>query len=269
MKLTLLEMVQDILSDMKENDVNTIGDTEISNKVLRILKSVFQEVIVRKDWPHLRTGGTLQNVSDSARPTHMLVPSDSTKIEYIAYSKQLDVNDRIVFRPVEYKYPDDFLRYISARNTDNANVDTVTDGGGVILYVLNDTPPKFYTSFDDKNVVFDSYVKDISSTLISSNSQCVYFRAPLWSSEDSFVPDLPSEAFPLFLAEAKSTCFARINDEPDQKSEQQATRQNSAMAQRNWNVKGGIRYNNYGRQSGKSRTFGRNFNPSQYTGGNS
>ena len=265
MKMTLLEMVQDILSDMSGDQVNSIGDTEMSNQIYRILKSVYYDRIAAKDWPHLRQNGTMLNANDLSKPTHMLIPTDTSKITYVAYNKQRTAEDKKTFRPVQYMYPDDFLNYTGTRNPDNENVETVTDG--LQFYVLNDRAPLYYTSFDDKFVIFDSYVKDLEDTLTSINSQLIYYRAPDWILDDEFVPDFPAEAFPMFLAEAKSAAFVRIEQQADEKSEQQARRQNNVMSQRNWAVHGGIRYKNYGRQSSKFNGTGRHFNRNQYTPG--
>jgi hypothetical protein len=193
----------------------------------------------------------------------MTIPAEASRIDYIAYSKQQVATENIIFRRVEYMYPDDFLHYTSSRNTENSNVETIDDG--VVFYVFNDTPPKYYTSFDDVTVVFDSYVSDLGDTLTSANSQVVYYREPAWSAVDAFIPDLPSEAFPMLYAESKSVCFIDLKQMPNQKAEQQATRQNFAMAQRSHAIKGGVRYRNYGRQTRKFNG-GRHFNSNQFGG---
>ena len=263
MKENLLTIVQGILSGMSSDKINTLGETEEANQVAALVKDTYYDLIARKDWPHLRQAGQLTNSADINKPTHMAIPEDASRIDYIAYSQQTQVTDNIIYRRVEYMHPDSFLEYTSRRSTSNPNVEVINQGA--VFYVLNDTPPTYYTSFDDVELVFDSYVVALGNTLTAVNSQVVYYRMPSWTAEDTFIPDLPAEAFPLFKAEAKSVCFNDLKQEPNAKAEQISVRQNQIMGQRNWAVKGGVRYPNYGRQS-KKLVGGRNFNPSQHTG---
>ena len=259
-------MVQDILSDMDSDECNSIGDTEESNQVARIIKSCFYDIISRKDWPHLRKTIALENSLVSSIPNRLKLPSGISKMEFLSYSQKKEDTDVQRFKELTYLYPDEFLLKTNSRNGTNSNVDTVVVDD-LTMFIANDTPPQYYTSFDDEWVITDSYVANISTTLTGGQAQCIVYMAPTWSVVDTFIPDLPAEAFPLLLAEAKSTCFARIKQQIDQKSEQQAFRNNNAMAQRGWAVKGGVRYPNYGRSSKKSGG-GNHFNPGQYTGGN-
>jgi len=265
MKYSLLEMTIDILSDMDSDLVNAIGDSEESEQVARIIKSSFFEIISRKDWPHLRKTVTLENSNDTAIPNQLMIPEGTSKLEFLSYSQRVKEEDRASFKELKYLYPDEFIRKMNIiSNPDNDNVDTISING-TDLFIQNDVAPTYYTSFDDVSIITDSYVEDLSTTLQGASAQCVIYFEPSWAVEDDFVPDLPSEAFPLLIAEAKSICFARIKQQIDQKAEQQAIRGNIAMSQRGWAVKGGVRYPNYGRRSGKSGG-GNHFNPRQYSG---
>lgn len=265
MRMTLLEMVQDILSDMDSDNCNSIGDTEESFQVARIIKSSFYDIISRKDWPHLRKTVILDNSLSPDEPVKLKIPEGISKLEFLSYSQKKEEGDVQRFRELHYLYPDEFLLKANNRSPGSGNTEEI-EIDGLKLNILTDKPPEYYTSFDDEWLIADSYVATLSDTLIGTEAQCVVYMAPAWSTDDNFIPDLPVEAFPLLLAEAKSTAFARIKQQIDQKSEQQANRNNVAMAQRGWTVKGGIRYRNYGRSSPKSGG-GSHFNPRQYTGG--
>ena len=265
MKLTLIEMVQDILSDMDSDLCNSIGDSEESFQVARILKSVYFDIISRKDWPHLRKTVSLENSLDVSEPNKLKLPEGISKVEFLSYSQKMEDTDNQRFRELQYLYPDEFLLKTNSRNPSNSDITEVVIDD-VTMFIINNKPPQYYTSFDDEWIVTDSYVLDMADTLVSTQAQCIAYMTPSWSTTDGFIPDLPTEAFPMFLAEAKSACFARIKQQIDQKSEQQAVRGNIAMAQRGWAVKGGVRYPNYGRASRKFNS-GNHFNPRQYTGG--
>lgn len=265
MKMTLLDMVIDIMSDMDSDLVSTIGDSEESQQVARIIKSVYFEMISRKDWPHLRKTILLENSTVLAEPNKLKIPEAISKLTFFSYSTNLLATDDQNFRELDYSYPDEFILRTNGRvpnttTTEEIVIDNVT------LFILNDTAPTYYTSFDNEFLVTDSYVKSLSDTLLGSQAQCIVYSTPTWTPEDTFIPDFPVEVFPTFLAEAKSACFLRLKETQDAKSEQQAVRGNIAMAQRSWVVKGGVRYPNYGRQPRKFST-GRHFNPNQFTGG--
>lgn len=52
-KLTLLDIVQDILSDMDSDTVNSITDSVESLQIAQIVKTTFFEIITEGEWPHL------------------------------------------------------------------------------------------------------------------------------------------------------------------------------------------------------------------------
>ena len=54
-KLTVLAMVQDILSDMNSDEVNSINDTIEAQQVAQIINTTYFEIISSRDWPHLET----------------------------------------------------------------------------------------------------------------------------------------------------------------------------------------------------------------------
>jgi hypothetical protein len=265
MKMNLLDMVTDIMSDMDSDLVSSIGDSEESLQVARIIKSTYYEMMARKDWPHLRRTLALENSDDDLLPTRLKLPINVSRMQYLSYSQKKLEDDDQTFKEVKYLYPDEFITKANNKNISDETTDSIVVDG-IQMFITNDKPPEYYTSFDDEWVIFDSWVSTLTDTLIGEESQCVAYVTPTWSEVDAFIPDLPTEAFPTFLAEAKSTSFARIKQQQDAKSEQQATRGNTLMAQRGWKVQGGVRYPNYGRSSRKYGS-GTHFNPRQYTGG--
>jgi hypothetical protein len=242
-KLTLLDMTQD--------EVNSISDTPDSLQVAGIIKSSFYDMIDSKDsWPHLRTLMGLDSAT-AAKPTHMKLPVDVKALEYVKYNKVKSGETQAKYRDIEYKYPDEFLAMVNNYNTDSDDVDLVTDYSGVTFPIKNDQGPTYWTSFDDEYIVFDSYDSAVEANLQNSKSQCMALRNPSWTVDDSFVPDLPEEAFSRLLAEAKSACFVRLKQYVDNKSEQQAIRQRNAMSRKSWRAHGGIRMPDYSRRGVK------------------
>ena len=247
MKQSLLDLTQDILSDMNSDEVSSVTDTLESMQVAQIIKSTYEEMMSRKNWPHLQQLMTLDSSLTVTRPSHMKVREDIKEVVTLSYDKQKLSHTSPRWQEVEYLYPDEFLVKLNNRNTDLANTDEIEDGSGVKLLIKNDKAPTYWTSFDDENIVFDSYDSEVESTLQSSKSQVLAYIMPVFTIADAFVPDLPSELFSALLAEAKSVCFARIKQAPDAKAEQQATRSMHWISNKAFQTQGGWRFPNYGR----------------------
>ncbi|MCK4501202.1 hypothetical protein KAU11_11945 [Candidatus Babeliales bacterium] len=248
-KLILLDIVQDILNDMDSDYVNSISDTEEALQVAQIVKTTYYEMMSRRDWNHLSKIGLLENVSDSARPNYLKVPSDVGAIGFIMYNRRKDGDTRKYWTEMKYLYPDEFILKLMNRNSDDAGITQVVDFDGVSLSIKNDTPPTYYTSFDDEYAVFDSYNSALETNLQQSMTQCHGAIEPTFSLLDTFIPDFPAKIFPGYLAEAKSTCFNALKQSANQKEEQKSRRQRRKMSRdMRRNEGGGIVYPNYGRK---------------------
>lgn len=251
-KMSLLDMVQDILNDLDGDVVNSISDTEESYQVAQIIKTTYSSMMVLHDLPHLRKVTILENVSDPDKPNYLKLPERVSKLEYLAYNQKKVATDDDVFSEVRYLYPDEFLTKCNGRDVTNTDVTVVTDFGGTRLNILNNKAPDYWTSFDDEYIVFDAWPQEINTTLVGGQSQAILHMMPTWEMENTFIPDLPVELFPGLLAEAKSTAFYALRQSPNEKAEQMSRMHQRLAAQRGWKAHGGIRYPNYGR-AGKSR----------------
>lgn len=251
-KMTLIELVQDILSDMNDDEVNSISDTIESLQVAQIVKSVYFEMMANKNWPHLRTLDTLQASGTTTKPTHMKLPELVKELEWIEYNcRKATTPTRSEYKQITMLSVDEFLRKSNSYISTNDNVDEITDYSGIKFNIKNDAHPTYCTSFDDEYIVFDSYLSVLEDTLQETHTRCSMYVEPSWSMVDNFTPDLPSEAFPALLAEAKSTAFNRIKQAPDGKAEQQATRQRAWLSRKSWRTNGGIKLPSYARRSRK------------------
>lgn len=250
-KKTLLEITQDILSDMNSDEVNSINDTAESLQVAGIIRSTFDNIVSGKDYPHQNTLLQLQSSGTSDRPSHMVLPEGLLTLDTLKYNvrKSTDTKDKYI--TIEYKEPVDFLTLTDSRVSSDTDVTTVTDLSGTSLLIKNDIAPTYYTSFDDENIVFDSYDSGVDSTLQESKTKAYGKVFPSFTFSDGFTPDLPVSLFPYLINEAKSTCFTRIKEQPDQKSEQHSITQRRKMSQEAFRLNGGVKRPNYGRQSKK------------------
>lgn len=247
MKMTLLEIVVDILNDMDSDNVNSINDTVESEQVAQIVKSTYFALMSNRNWPHMKKGISLIASGDEAYPTHMKLDDKVKELIFINYNKAKLNDNRKMYQAVRWVEPDDFLRITNNRNNDQGVVDVITDYSGIELLIRNDQPPSYFTTFDDNHVVFDSYDKAVDDTLQESKVQAQGYVYPTWVMDDYFIPSLPDEAFTLLLEEAKSRASLKLKQTQDIKAEQEAGRQNRWLSRKDWRVHGGIQYPNYGR----------------------
>lgn len=247
MKMSLLDMTQDILNDMDADEVDSIDDTVESQQVANIIKTVFNDMISNRDWPHLKRLRNLDASGLTSKPTHMRLPDGSKKVVDVRYDKAKLGETTKRYEPVTYLYPDEFLDYTNKRRTDADNVQEVIENGARIM-ILTDKAPSYYTSFDDEYLVFDSFNSEVEDTLMDSKTQVTMYVEPGWTHSDSFVPNLPEEAFSALLAEAKSTAFYVLKQMTNEKAEQVSRRQNTWLSRKAWKAKGGVRYPDYGRK---------------------
>jgi hypothetical protein len=260
-KPTLLEMTQNILSSMDSDEVNSINDTMESEQVALVLKQTYRALLSNRNWPHTKRLIQIEASGDSGLPTHMSLLDDVKEVLFVKYNTApSSYGDRRNFIDMKWLEQDDFLRRLNHLDNTKNNIVTVIDPVSTIpLSIRNDLAPTYYTSFDDTTIVFDSFDSEVDSTLQKSKTQVYGYVYPAWEQEDDFIPDLPNEAFTLLQEEAKSRCFIEIKQIANQKAEQESVRQNAWLSRKDWRVKGGIKYPNYGRSPGryKDPTFRR------------
>jgi hypothetical protein len=247
-KPNLLAIVQEILSDMDSDIINSIDDTDEAGQVAQIVKSTFEAMISNRNWPHTQRTITLIPSGDSNFPVYMTIDEDIKEMISIFYEKHKDGETKLRYDEVFWKDPDDFLRYTNKRDSEATNILTITDPTGVQLLIQDDRAPTWYTSFDDETLVFDSYDSVVDSTLQASKTQARAYVFPEFVLSDTHIPDLPKEAFSALIEEAKSKAQFKLRQFTDSKSEQEAKRQQTWLSRKAWTVNGGIKYPDYGRK---------------------
>lgn len=249
MKKTLLEITQAILNDMDSDEINSVDDTIESQQVSQIVRTCYEEMVSNRNWPHLKKLLQFEHIGDLSKPNYLVLPEKIKELVQFKYEKQKATQTQIILQDVLYLYPDEFLSHVQARNSDNDNVEIIEDFGGTKLMIFNNFAPTYWTSFDDKYIVTDSYDKEVDDTLKKSKTQAVAYMEPVWVHEDGAYPDLPSEAFSALIHEAMSTASLALKQVANQKAEQKAVRQSRWLSRKAWKAKGGVRYDNYGRKA--------------------
>ena len=247
-KMTLLEITQDILNSMDSDEVNSVNDTIEAQQVAQIVKTTYYNIIDGREWPHLKKLFRLNHSGNITKMTQMILPEEVTKVEWVKYNKRKLADTKDVYEDVKYLEPMDFISYCNARNSSESYIESVTDNNSSVAFLIrNDVAPSYYTSFDDEYVYFDSYDKDVDTTLQSTKTQAYGVYRPSFSLVDTYVPDLPVHAFSYLLAEAKATAFIDLKQTQNIKAEQNSISQRRRMSQEKWRTNGGIKFPDYGR----------------------
>lgn len=241
-------MVQDILSDMDSDEVNSINDSTESLQVAQIIKSTYYNIVDGKDYPFFKELFQLDTSGTVSRPTHMRLPETIIDLEWIKYDCKKSGETRNRYTKIEYKTPEEFLEIVDQRLSTATNIQVVTDATGIKLNIYKDKAPTYFTSFDDDYLVFDAFNNTVESNLQNSKTQCHGKRSVAFTLSDTFIPDIPVQMFSYLLNDAKSACFVTLKQMANPKVEQQAVSQKRRMSQEAWKIKNGISYPNYGRK---------------------
>lgn len=247
-KMNLLTIVQSVLNSMTADNVNSIDDTPLSSQVALEAKNVFYELIESRSqgWPHLRIETRLEGLGDTTKPTHMRIPEAVSEVYFLKYDVSKTGDSYTTIRDTKYLHPKDFLDHVYDRNSSNSNVETVTTSEGVKLFIINDAAPTYWTSFDDEYIIFDSFDNTVDTTLQGSKSVIGAYRQPSWTHSDTFTPDLPSDIFPLYLAELTNVSHIYFNQQQSIVDTKRVLRQRAL--QNNDSRANGERKYNFGRK---------------------
>lgn len=246
-KMTLLEIVQDVLNDMDSDEVNSISDTVEATQIANICRSVYYDVITTVDLPEHTELTRVIGLSDSTRPNFM--DADSvTEIKELRYNVS-ETTGELEYKLIYYVPPHEFVQRIVKRDTTSSEVIIVTDPtSGVSLPILNNKMPDYFTSFDDRYLCFDSYDSSVESTLQTNKTMVIGIKIPSFTLTDGSVPDLDDTIFPYYLAEVKSRALSLLKGGTDPKVEQFARKQRYFLKNNRWKTGEQRVLNDYGRK---------------------
>lgn len=228
MQRTLLYTVQRVLEKLNLDPVNSINDTEDALLVTREAESTFYDLMTRAEWQDKNKVLEVESLADLAQPTALRLPDNVHNIAFLRYdvTTGTDVNKKV--RQVKWLEPEDFLEKSYKLNTSNSNVQEL-DYEDVPLFIRDDKMPDYYTSFDNKVLILDSYDKTVEDTLNGSKSICHGKVIPTWSEVDEFVIPVQESLFPLYLSMLSSACSLYMNSQVSQEDERRQARGLSRM----------------------------------------
>jgi len=212
-KPTLIDFVQDILSDADGDSVNSITDTVESDQCARIVREVFDRIVDTHDSEHIKTLKQLDATS-AATPNVMTRPEGYFEIEFVRYDKRVTAGGDQKYQDVYYKGVYDFINMVSSRSTSDSDVTAVTLSTGHIIPVKNDTAPTYYTLMDEGSdeLVFDSYDSALETNLQQSKSLIYSSVKPTLVLADATEISLPKHLATLVKTDARAMYFDLFKD---------------------------------------------------------
>lgn len=166
MKLTKLKIVQDILSTLDLDEVNSIGETVESEQISYIVDSIYDDMNGHKPWPHLREFSALEITTTANK---FKIPDNIITVNDVWYNGE----------ELSYKTPKEMIQLLLDRDITESNID---DEGA-----YNDRDPVYWSSYDDTNIIVDAY----DSSLVSSLSLADMYHMPSQMTADTDYPELP------------------------------------------------------------------------------
>lgn len=224
MRRTLLDIVQDILSAMDSDEVNSINDTAESQQVARAVRNAYLDIVVRANLPEHFDLFELNASNELNKPTLMYRPDNVSEVLWIKYDKREVGDTEPHYQVVTYLSPEEFFSYVLTYQDQNQG-DVVRykipgpNSSSIDICGLNNKHPNFFTSYNDRMILFDSYNKELDDTLMKNKTICYGQFEPVFNLEDDFIPNLDPKQFQLLFNEAKASCFADLKQVVNERAE--------------------------------------------------
>jgi len=211
-KETLLDIVQDILSDADGDEVNSISNTIESDQCARVVRTVFNNMVDGSEIMHHKTILQL-NATGVSTPNVMTRPEGFYDIEWIQYNRKTTAGGDQSYDEIHYMDPERFMNFTSSRTASDSEVDEVTLDSGHKVLVMNERAPTYYTMFEDyDDIIFDAYDSDLETNLQASKSLAFGKLKPTLALSDGATPDLPKNLFNQLKNEARALYFDLYKD---------------------------------------------------------
>lgn len=227
MKYTLLDMTQVIASSLDADEVNSIGDSVESQQIATIIRTSYYDIIERNNLPEHFSLVNLQSSADADQPIIMYVPTTVSKVYWVKYDKSTTEVPDLNMQELQFLTLQDFFEMtyqLKVSDPEVFQLDLTVDGNTIPILYRNDKHPEYYTSFDDKTFIFDSYLATEDSYLSTNKTFAAAKIIIPFLMEDDFIPDLDETQFTLLLNEAKSLAWLELRQTQHPKAEVNAKR---------------------------------------------
>lgn len=222
---TLLQVVQKVAEGISSDEVSTLTNASVEvDDIVSIVLSTLEDLCLRNDWEFLKDRPMQLTAGTNA--IELAIPSTVNTIQTVKY-RQVIGGVQTGFPTIKYMHPDDFLHRLQGRNPTEPNTVTITLSGGVELYPATNAHPRFWTSFDEKNIVFDSYDSAENASGVEAGDSAILATVYVdftGSDQETWVAPIPESLFPLWIQEATADAMLKMRQTEDPREERKARR---------------------------------------------
>jgi len=212
---TLLEMTKSVATFVGADEVSSIPETVESIDIANILLVVLKDFTSRYDWEFLndQTG----QLETTAYPFIGKIPASYRSVTSVYKDSSTDPNRKLMYLMPKY-----FIKLCSTRAGDQF------EGTAGLKLKIPKGLPRYYTSFDEKNIVVDGYddgSATLGNTIIIGRKHfdmtgAVTANIP----NDNWVAPIPEVMVAFWLAEASALAHFTMRQAPSERKEMEAAR---------------------------------------------
>lgn len=227
MRYTLLKMAQMIASSMDSDEIQDIDDSVESRQIVDLIEQTYNDIISTIDFPDQFDLFALEPSLDVTRPTVMHIPSRIARVEWLQYDHSTPGGTDRLWRYVIPMSRGQFLNRMNTLDENRPEVyryDYLVDTETFDIRGLNNVHPTYYTTVDNRTLLFDNYLASDDITLVANRTMGYGQVINHFVRQNDWVATLEPRQFTLWFNEAKALCFAELKQIQNQKAERNARR---------------------------------------------
>jgi len=223
-KLTLLEMVAHVADKISSDEVSTLATDSVEvEEITKLVLEVLEDIIYRNDWEFLRDRP--MQLTAGTNEIELTIPTNVKKIQTVRY-RFVDAGIQSGFRTLQYMHPDEFIQRLQNNRPTEPDTATVIING-MELYPRTNRQPRYWTSFNEQTIVFDSYdaaenpsgVEATDSTILAT----IYLDFT-GSDIETWVAPIPEQLFTLWKQESVAEAFVQLRQSENPRAERRSRR---------------------------------------------
>lgn len=223
-KYNLLQMVQRVARAINSDEISELHETVEADDIQNILIDCLDEMLGRQDWEFLKDRP--YQLLPGTNALSLSVPSDISRIQKIRYRADSEPGDIAQYRTVSYMSASEFLDMMQKHNPAEADSVTVTVNG-VPLVGKNNRPPRYWTSFDESTVYFDSYEGTLDPTGVDPAKTAVLasvYPDLAHGDDPTWVAPMPEKLFAQWYQEAVAEASVQLRQFENPRAERRSRR---------------------------------------------